>query len=386
MGVMESIYVGRRWGVTVSIFFKKMNHLRQLFLLWCGDIKNIFLFFYVAGKEKNKSKYRRTYSTISYLSSPQLLFLAPSTFLHKKKWMLQTPYLTREEKIYDIRNAGPYVYRPQPSVSPVDTIYKDRSPLTIEACNLMRRYVAVETCVSGDSPEEKKVTLMERRKGMIGASSIGNIVGYGVGIFSDYWKHCISMGNLDDPFLGNEHTDRGTRLEGLVVQTYQELTGNRVMEGNHWKMRRYPMYASSPDGKVLLGGGHSRSVAAWDFDGGLEAKTKLGNPLENITEMHMAQVQWQMMTACMCFVDYISTPVASNDATTIRRDKVLIVRVHASMAYFRWMTGIAEMFRDSIFNGIPIPEKLPHPSPLVLVQNFNPYTKTFGEKYANKPK
>lgn len=110
------------------------------------------------------------------------------------------------------------------------------------------------------------------------------------------------MGYSDEPFSGNQYTERGHALEPVVADYYQRLCGitphSTGIVLNHADLVGYDVGAS-PD--RLVG----------DV-GGLEIKTKQGKLqaellcTQNIDKQHLVQVQFNLWVTGRAWWDYVS--------------------------------------------------------------------------------
>jgi putative phage-type endonuclease len=70
----------------------------------------------------------------------------------------------------------------------------------------------------------------EERRSYIGGSEIAAVMGL------DKWKTPLDIfrlkTGLDEPFMGNKHTERGNRLESIAAELYTEQTGKKLQRRN----------------------------------------------------------------------------------------------------------------------------------------------------------
>lgn len=152
---------------------------------------------------------------------------------------------------------------------------------------------------------------------------------------SRFRLHFEKRGEIDGQFE-NKQMKMGKKLEALVIETYQDETGNVVYPNQDiFRLKLQPHIFATPD-------------ALTDFNGGVEAKTAVYAGAkkwdEGVPDYYEAQAQAQMLVMGWDWVDF---PVLKNGID------FEIFRVERNESVIRSIAVALDMFWEDVQAGIP---------------------------------
>lgn len=214
-----------------------------------------------------------------------------------------------------------------------------------------------------DQTLEKEEWLKRRRgeKGWsIGASEAATAAAVGGYCTPYHLLEYIQTLEQSHPWMGNENTKRGNRMEPILADLYAAITGYDVRQGNLWIPNpeynpnfqaddRY-RFAASLDGQVAV---DSVSKPEWS----LEIKC-ISYPMYRIPADYMAQMQQQLAITGYPYSDFFAAWCDETDETNIKG--IFYKRVYFSKSYWNWIYPRLRAFSLVLSGHAPLTDEFKH--------------------------
>ncbi|GAB1605136.1 uncharacterized protein LOC115220466 [Argonauta hians] len=171
-----------------------------------------------------------------------------------------------------------------------------------------------------------------RKKVTLTASKFGEALGVGRGRPYDFFiSLVIDHDHNQDVEEPNENMKHGIKMEKIIAEAYELLTGCKTNETGFWVPQNNNLLAgyvgASPDALVREGNGLNWSIGLAEFKAPIYKLYSGDNLIEGIPRTYMAQIQGQMAVCGMKWCDFM--------AVCLKTKEILLKRVHFCPKYWQ---------------------------------------------------
>ena len=177
------------------------------------------------------------------------------------------------------------------------------------------------------------------RRIRLGASEIGNICN--VDTFNYPWDLYLVIIGIIIIEISEEQQkifDHGHLSEPVILKLYENITGNKVSDGNYWlhsnpKLRDY--YGCSPDAIIEYDSITKRERKNGEKPFGLvEAKAPIHKLYDDVKPAHMCQMMYQMWVTGASYCDYVVGLLDHETPELTLEPKLFIRRIEFNSKFF----------------------------------------------------
>ncbi|XP_022094197.1 uncharacterized protein LOC110981169 isoform X1 [Acanthaster planci] len=185
----------------------------------------------------------------------------------------------------------------------------------------------LETLVSQRSAEWQEL----RQRVQLTASKFGDAVGVGQGRPYDFFLSLLSDDACSQENKESEYTKHGRRMEPIIDEAYQLLTGNETHAAGFWQPQEgsilHSLCGATPDGKILSASEPKKLIGLVEYKAPFFQLYDCSKHPHGIPRHYMAQIQGQMAICEAPWCDFM--------AVSTQTSEVSLQRVHFSRAYWQ---------------------------------------------------
>ncbi|XP_033632416.1 uncharacterized protein LOC117294006 [Asterias rubens] len=181
----------------------------------------------------------------------------------------------------------------------------------------------------------------ELRRGLqLTASRFGDALGVGRGRPFDFFQSLISEDACYQDKKEDECTAHGIRVEPVIDEAYQLLTGNTTQSSGLWLPKEgsilHGLCGATPDGKIVSSSDPNKLIGLVEYKAPVYQMYDCSKVPHGIPRNYMAQVQGQMAISGAPWCDFM--------AVCVKTKQLSLQRVFAKPVYWQFIAKKLQQF------------------------------------------